>query len=156
MKTLIVVFAAATVAVSVATAGGGWAGRPGSAPPKRGPSGPPPAWLESNASSAWLTYGSYCWTASSGSAACADMIPPANRPDLAVLRVRLGETLRFHLPFIPKEAAITAFSKAPAVPTRMRPARVIQWRPKRLGIFGIDLHASGGSASYVFRLAGPK
>src|SRR5712692_9032663 len=59
---------------------------------------PPPAWAEISRTSLWLAYGSYCWS-EAGKAACADMIPPAQRRDLRVIRARRSRTIVVRLRF---------------------------------------------------------
>ena len=115
-------------------------------PPKPAqPGGPPAAWVESSARSAWLDFGGYCWKTG-----CADYIPPAQRPGLRELRTRIGETLRIHLGFTPKALAARMIGAKNAA--TLRAAAVTIYRVRTLGILDISAKAGAGSVSYVIRL----
>src|SRR5262245_60285680 len=84
-----------------------WAGQPAGAPPKPpNPGAPPPAWIESQAKSAWLDYGNYCWKTS-----CVDMVPPNSRPDLSTFVVLRGRLVRVHLGFAAKSVTASIGNK---------------------------------------------
>ncbi len=129
----------------------GWSGRPSTPPPKApNPGGPPPAWIETQSKSAWLAFGSYCWT-TAGVGACVDMIPPQSRPDLPVFRVARGRTVRVHLGFAAKSASVNVGGRV----VRARLAvnrRVLSWSATRGGILTVFARPSAGDASYVARL----
>ena len=123
-------------------------GPPTSPPPRvTGVAGaPPPAWVEGAGRSVWAAFGSYCWKTT-----CADMLPPATRPDLPRLTVGRGRVVRLHLRFVPRSATVGLVGRKPTA-IRVTGARVISWRA-RLGIVGVYVKGAGGSASYYVRLA---
>jgi len=129
----------------------GWSGRPSTPPPKPpNPGGPPPAWIETQARSAWLAFGSYCWTAA-GVGACVDMIPPQSRPNLPVFRVTRGRTVRVHLGFAATSASVNVGTRV--VRTRLAAKRrIVSWSATRGGILTVFARPSAGDASYVARL----
>jgi hypothetical protein len=123
-----------------------WPGRPASRPP-RPPNGgaPPPAWIETQAKSAWLAYGTYCWNTG-----CVDMIPPQSRPDLPIFGVTRGRTVRVHLGFAAKSISVSLDKtaiRAKLDATR----RIASWSATRGGILTVSARATG-DASYVARL----
>jgi hypothetical protein len=122
-------------------------GPPTSPPPKVAgvQAAPPPAWVEAAGRSVWAAYGSYCWKT-----ACADMLPPALRPDLPRLTVARGGVVRLHLRFVPRSATVGLVGSKPTA-IRVTGARVISWHA-RLGIVGVSVKGAGGSASYYVRL----
>src|SRR5919201_1413034 len=69
-------------------------------------SGPPPAWIETQAGSTWLGFSSYCWT-SGRTGTCADAIAPkcgqAGVPEIPVVG---DETVRTHLGYTPIGASV--------------------------------------------------
>src|SRR5919204_1098641 len=108
----VVVLAAAAITAPAALA---WPGRPSSPPPKApNPGAPPPAWIETQTKSAWLAYGSYCWT-NGGQAACVDMLPPQSRPDLPLIKVARGGVLRVHLALKRPAATLAVAGRRTAV-----------------------------------------
>jgi hypothetical protein len=123
-----------------------WSGPPKTPPPVRPLAGaPPPAWIETRTTAAWLFYGSYCWKTR-----CADLIPPETRPGLPVLTVAQGQTVRVHLGFAATSA--TASIDRDKIPTTFDPkARLLSWSAARAGILTVIARASG-DASYVARL----
>jgi hypothetical protein len=80
----------------------------GAAPPTERPpaldieDGPPPAWIETETGSHWLAYSSYCW-----GTGCIDYVDISSRQDVPLVRVRKGETVRFHLGFDPSKVSLT-------------------------------------------------
>ena len=107
---------------------------------------PPPAWVEAGSRARWLAYGSYCWVT-----VCADMLPPATRPDLPVLP-RQG-AFRIHLAFRPSSLRVRILNGARAGPLVKLPARaVVNWRPTGAGVAVIEARGARGSASYVLRI----
>ena len=138
--------AVAALTIALAVAGAAYAGRP-TAPPPKVPgvaAAPPPAWAESGSRSTWAVFGSYCWKT-----VCADMLPPAGRPDLPVLRAARGALVRLHLGFAPRSAMLTVGGSKPVV---LHPkGTVLTWRA-RAGIADIAVKAAGGSASYLVRI----
>ena len=123
-----------------------WAGRPAGPPPKPpNPGAPPPAWIETQARSAWLAYGSYCWRT-----ACVDMIPSDSRPDLPTFAVKRGTTLRVHLGFAATSITVSLGART-IRPTLDATKRIASWRAVRGGILTVSARGTGG-ASYVARL----
>jgi hypothetical protein len=143
---LVLALLAALVLVPVAL---GWPGRPRTAPPKA-PGGPPPAWIESPARSAWLALGSYCW-ASGGVGKCADMVAPQSRTDLPIVRVARGRTLRVHVGFRAKSLSVSVGGRV--VPARLSSnRRIVSWRATRAGVLTVFARPASGDASYHARL----
>jgi hypothetical protein len=138
-----VVVAALTFAVPAALAWPGAPKAPAPTPPQ--PGAPPPAWIESQAKSAWLFYGSYCWRTT-----CADLIPPETRPGLPVFTVARGQTLRVHLGFATRSATVS-IDRGKVTAKLDSTKRVLSWRAGRAGILTIFARAAG-DASYVARL----
>ena len=138
-----VLLAALAVAVPAALA---WPGRPTKPPPKPpNAGGPPPAWIETQAKSAWLAYGSYCWKT-----ACVDMIPPQSRPDLPAFGVKGGSTVRVHLGY--RATSVTVSLDRRVVRATLDPTRrVVSWRVVRGGLLTVFARAAG-DVSYVTRL----
>jgi hypothetical protein len=139
-----VVLAALSFAVPAAFA---WPGVPKAPPPTPPrPGAPPPAWIETQAKSAWLFYGSYCWKTT-----CADLIPPETRPGLPLFAVLRGQTLRVHLGFAATSA--TASIDRRKVAAKLDASRrIISWSAGRAGILTISARASSGSATYAVQL----
>ena len=139
-----VLLAALSFAVPAAFA---WPGAPKTPPPTPPqPGAPPPAWIETQAKSAWLFYGIYCWKTT-----CADLIPPETRPGLPVFTVLRGQTLRVHLGFAATSATATIDRRK--VTAKLDASRhVVSWSTGRAGILTISARASSGSASYFARL----
>jgi hypothetical protein len=143
VKVRALVLVSAFVAVPAALA---WPGRPAAPPPKPPNAGaPPPAWIETQAKSAWLAYGSYCWKT-----ACVDMLPPQSRPDLPVLAVTRGRTVRIHLGFKAKSVGVSLDKRA--VKAKLDATlRIVSWAATRGGVLTVFARAAG-DASYVARL----
>ncbi len=144
MKTqALTVLAALAVAAPAELA---WPGRPTTPPPKPpNAGGPPPAWVETQANSAWLAYGSYCWKT-----ACVDMIPPQSRPDLPAFVVMRGRTVRVHLGFTAKSVSVSLDKRA--VRAKLDATkRIASWSATRGGMLTVSARAAG-DASYVARL----
>jgi hypothetical protein len=139
----LIVLAALAVAVPAALA---WPGRPTKPPPKPpNAGGPPPAWIEAQATSAWLAYGSYCWKT-----ACVDMIPPQSRPDLPAFGVKRGGTVRVHLGFTAKSVSVSLDKRAIRVKLDAT-RRIASWSATRGGVITVFARTAG-DASYVTRL----
>ncbi len=139
----LVVLAALAVVVPAALA---WPGRPALPPPKPpGAGAPPPAWIEAQAKSAWLAYGSYCWKT-----ACVDMIPPQSRPDLPAFSVKRGGTIRVHLGFTARSVSVSLDKRAIRVKLDAT-KRIASWSATRDGMLTVSARAAG-DASYVARL----
>jgi hypothetical protein len=124
-----------------------WPGRPKADPPQLHQDGPPPAWIETSSRSAWLAYGSYCWTT-----LCVDMIPPAMRKDIPTVSVRRDALVRVHLAFRPSKAQVLVIHGDRTNTYKLRAARVLTWRPRRAGVVLIDARGREGSAAYLLRL----
>jgi hypothetical protein len=139
--------AALAIAVPAALA---WPGQPKTPPPTPPlPVAPPPAWIETQAKSAWLFYGVYCWKMT-----CADLIPPETRPGLPVFIVARQQTLRVHLRLDATAATVSINQRK--VPAKLDArTRIISWSATRGGILTILARAPAGSASYVARLRVP-
>jgi hypothetical protein len=138
----LVLLATLTFGVPAAMA---WPGRPKRPPKAPSADAPPPSWIETQARSAWLAYGSYCWTTT-----CVDMIPPSSRPGLPTFDVTRGKAIRVHLGFSAKSVSLSINTTpigAKLDPTR----RIASWRATRGGILTVFARAAG-DASYVVRL----
>jgi hypothetical protein len=122
------------------------------APTSRRVVAPPPATLRAAGHTFTLAKGSYCWTdPSSGAAACADMIPPPTRTDLARVVVPRGARMTVRLRFVAK--AWTAGLWARKARQTLPPGRTATIVARTSGILTIDITKSaGGSASYLARL----
>jgi hypothetical protein len=124
-----------------------WPGLPMAPPPVRPSSGaPPPAWIESNARSAWLFYGSYCWKTT-----CVDLIPPETRPGLPTFTVAPGHAIRVHLRFAANAATVTVGRRKASTRFTAR-TRTVSWSATRAGIVTVFAKSAAGDASYVARL----
>ena len=143
-RTLVLLLVIAGVVAGTARA---WGGRPATPPPRPAQtSGPPPVWIESRTRSAWLDYDSYCWKT-----ACADYLPPLQRPGLRTLRTSVGAQLRIHFPFRP--TAVTAQVLPAKRPVRLSASRTATYRVRALGILAISVKAASGSAAYLIKLS---
>lgn len=131
----------------VAPSAAAWPGRPPNPPAVQGTTGPPPAWLETPTRSLWLAFSSFCWNT-----VCADYMPPQSRTDLPLLSLRRGANVRLHLAFKPTEVHATTFVGSRFTHTKLRPAKIVLWRPIRSGIVSFDVRAPQGSAAYLVRL----
>jgi hypothetical protein len=139
----LILLSALVIGISPALA---WPGRPAVPPPKAPNLGaPPPAWIEAQARSAWLAFGSYCWKT-----ACVDMIPPSTRPGLPTFVVRRGKVVRVHLGFSAKSIAVSIGKKSLRV-TVDATKRIGSWKVTEGGILTVFARAAG-DASYVARL----
>jgi hypothetical protein len=120
---------------------------PSQAPPATGKlNSPPPAWVETSRGSHWLGYSSFCWGTS-----CVDFIAPrCGEQHTPTLRLRHGETVRFHLGFHPTELGL-AFVGGNGGGVQHRPelSRSPTWQVERAGAFSLFARAQGGDASYV-------
>jgi hypothetical protein len=141
---LVFVFATIAVAVPAALA---WPGAPRTPPPPMPmPGAPPPAWIETQAKSGWLFYGTYCWKT-----ACITLIPPETRPGLPVFAVKRGQVLRVHLGFTATSACVSVDRRK--VSAKLDASRhIVSWSAGRAGILAVSARASAGSPSYVARL----
>ncbi len=115
-------------------------------PPVTEEGGPPPAWIETQSGSAWMAYGRYLWggiSVESARVTCDDSAVP--QLDLAS-----GDTVRFHLEFLPETAELTlgADGSRPEVVT-LEPARVIEWQGDYHGALWLALTAPEGEVAYV-------
>jgi hypothetical protein len=146
MKRRVSVVVVATIAVAVPAALA-WPGAPTTPPPKKPmPGAPPPAWIETEAKSGWLFYGTYCWKT-----ACITLIAPETRPGLPVFAVKRGQVIRVHLGFAARSVTVSVGRrKVPAKLAANR--RIVSWSASRAGILAVAARASGGSPSYVARL----
>jgi hypothetical protein len=142
-RLLSIALAAAAIAVPAALA---WPGPPRTPPPVPPlPGAPPPAWIETQTTRAWLFYGSYCWKTK-----CADLIPPEVRPGLPVFTVARGQTVRVHLPFV-ATSATASIDRRKVAATFDAKSRILSWSAARAGILTVAARATG-DASYVARL----
>lgn len=154
MRRQCLVILLATVAIAAcgadepsATRSGGEANAaPSAAPPKTPtPTGPPPAWLETERGSFWLGYSTFCWGGT-----CADYIAPScDERHVPGITVREGEQVTAHLGFEPREVTLTSF---PAHGQRkLEASRTPSWRVDREGAFSLFTgpEEGGGDASYV-------
>jgi hypothetical protein len=124
-----------------------WPGAPTAAPPTPPSAGAPrPAWIETQAKSAWLFYGSYCWKT-----ICVDLIPPETRPGLPVFSVARGHTVRVHLRITAKSATVSIDRHRVSTNFNAR-TRIVSWPATRAGILTVSTRAAAGDASYVARL----
>jgi hypothetical protein len=165
---------ATVVVVLVLTAGCGsatshdGAGRPASVPSSKAsePAGsrsspevstaPPDAYLETPAGRVKLTLGSYCWSSTnpdgSGVGACADMVPPGMRKDLAEVPLVPGDRVTLMLRFRPtKPIDVTIGGHT----RTFRPAGTVSWMVRETGILSAFMYTAQGDVSYAARLAGP-
>jgi hypothetical protein len=123
-------------------------GQPTSKPPRPAKAGgPPAAWIESTQQSAWLAYGSFCWTTG-----CADYLAPALRAGIRVLYAARGTTVRIHFGFSP-QAVTVGYIKEASPPHPLSPGRVVLWHPRSSGRFELQTHAAQGTASYIGSIA---
>ncbi len=151
MRRSVTALVLATIAVLVLTAA--LEAKPPGKPPRVSGvrAAPPPAWAETVSRARWLAYGSYCW-----STVCADMLPPANRPDLPVLQLPRQGSLRIHLAFRPSSLSVRILEGTKVGPLIKLSARTaVDWRPTRPGVVVIDARGARGSASYLLRLTRP-
>ena len=124
-----------------------WAGPPAAAPPKPATAaGPLPAWAETASRSSWLAYSGYCWKTG-----CADYLPPASRPDLPVLTITRGGSVRFHFGFRPTSVSVTVLGSTTTT-TNLAATQVVTWKPRTAGVFTLALKAPPGSAGYAGRI----
>jgi hypothetical protein len=136
----------AVAALALAPSAGAWAGKPSSPPPVQPmPGAPPPAWIETEARSAWLLYDSYCWRTS-----CVDLIPPETRPGLPVLTVVRGERVRVHFGFA-ATSATASIDRRKIGSTLDAGARALSWRATRAGLLRVTARKAG-DASYAARI----
>ena len=95
------------------------------------PTGPPPAWLETDRGSFWLGHSTFCWK--------------EHVPRIAVSR---GELVTAHLGFERRELTLTSFPAGK--PERITTGGDPVWRVEREGAFSLFAIAKeGGDASYV-------
>lgn len=110
------------------------------------PSGPPPAWLETERGSFWLGYSTFCWGGT-----CADYIAPSCDDERHVPKivVRRGEQVTAHLGFEPREVTLTSFPAHDQQP--LDASREPSWRAEREGAFSLFTGPEdrSGDASYV-------
>lgn len=124
-----------------------WPGVPTTSPPKPPlPGAPPPAWIETQAKSSWLFYGTYCWKTS-----CITLIAPETRPGLPDLAVKRGQILRVHLGFAARSATVR-IGRRKVVSKLAASRRIVFWTADTAGILTVSTRTSGGSPSYVARL----
>jgi hypothetical protein len=141
----LVLGAALALAVPAALA---WPGPPKTATPTPPlPSGsPPPAWIETQAKSAWLFWGTYCWKTT-----CLNLIPPETRPGLPVFTVKRGQPVRVHVGFVATSASVTIDRRK--VRAKLDSSRhIVSWSAGTAGILTVSARAPAGSPSYVARL----
>lgn len=96
------------------------------------PTGPPPAWLETERGSFWLGYSTFCWGGT-----CADYIAPSCDDERHVPRivVREGEGVTAHLGFEPREVTLTLFPANDQ--KRLEVSRNPSWQADRDGAFSL-------------------
>ncbi len=124
-----------------------WPGAPKAPSPTPPSSGaPPPAWIETQAKSAWLYYGSYCWETM-----CVDLIPPETRPGLPTFTVARGRVVRVHLRFLARSATVS-IDRRNVSTSFNADTRTLSWSATRGGILTVFARAAAGDASYVARL----
>jgi len=141
---LAIVVAAGALAAPAALA---WPGPPKTSPPTPPSAGaPPPAWIETQAKSAWLFWGSYCWKTM-----CVDMIPPETRPGLPTFTVARGRLVRVHLRFVAKSAMVSIDKRKVTITFNSR-TRIVSWSAARAGILTVSARATARDASYVARI----
>ena len=157
MSRAVPLLAAAVLAVS---GGCGWSGldsgpesadprhprEPNSPPPEVQPglTAPPPAWVESERSSRWLGYSSYCWEST-----CADFVERScHSRHVPKIALRRGEVVRFHLGFRPRAVRI-AFERPGGGEKKLEAAQVTSWRVDRAGVVSLSARARDGDASYI-------
>jgi hypothetical protein len=146
-RPLFVTAIALAVLAFAAPAALAWPGAPKAPPPTPPSSGaPPPAWIETQAKSAWLFYGSYCWKTM-----CVDLIPPDTRPGLPSFTVARGRIVRVHLRFAARSATVS-IDRRKASSTFNADKRIVSWSATRAGILTVSARGAAGSASYVARL----
>jgi hypothetical protein len=122
---------------------------PGQPPPAIGNlAAPPPAWVETARGSRWLGYSSFCWGTT-----CADFSAPrcGDVGHTPTLRLRRGETVRFHLGFLPVELGLTFFGRDSRLKGyRLALRRTAAWHVDQRGVFSLFARAKAdGDASYV-------
>ncbi|MDP9286005.1 MAG: hypothetical protein M3P41_13780 [Actinomycetota bacterium] len=145
-RLLFTAIAAAALAIAAPPALA-WQGPPKASPPTAPSSGaPPPAWIETQAQSAWLFYGSYCWQTM-----CVDLIPPETRPSLPTFTVVRRRTVRVHLRFVATSATVSIDRRKVSASFNAR-TRIVSWSANRAGILTISARSAAGDASYVARL----
>jgi len=115
-------------------------------PPVTEEGGPPPAWIETPSASEWMSFGRYCWgdvCVESARVTCDDSSVPQ-------LELAPGDTVRFHLEFVPASAELTlgADGSRPEVVT-LEPARVMEWQGDYDGALWLALTADEGEVAYV-------
>ena len=141
-----VVIALAALAFA-APAAPAWPGAPTAPPPTPPSSGaPPPAWIETQAKSAWLFYGSYCWKTM-----CVDLIPPDTRPGLPTFTIARGRIVRVHLRLVARSAGVSIDRRKLSASFNAE-KRILSWSATRAGILTVFARAAAGDASYVARL----
>lgn len=146
MRRFVLVLAAVAAAVVVATAG---AVPPGPPPKVSGAkAAPPPAWVDTGRVQRWLAYSSYCWRTQ-----CVDMILPAGRPDLPIVRVRVGQRLVIHLGFAPRSVIVREVTQAGTGRSwPLAASRTTSWRVRKAAIVLVEAKGAPGSAGYLARL----
>ena len=120
--------------------------RPSAAPPSHvGRNGPPPAWVETEQGSFWLSYSGFCWGNRCVKQGGVLLDSPVSR-----IVVRRGEVVRFHLGFEPRRVTLAV---GPARGVRLQPARTMSWQVDRGGVVSRQVYAARGSVGYVATFA---
>jgi len=124
----------------------GPSGGPPEEPPTPEERGPPPAWIETPAASAWMSFGRYCWgdvCVESVQVTCEDSSVP--QLDLAA-----GDAVRFHLDFEPDTAELTlgADGNRPEVVT-LEPARTMEWQGDYDGALWLAVTSGQDEVAYM-------
>jgi hypothetical protein len=86
--------------------------------PRHSSSGPPPAWIETQAGSYWLGHSSWCWEhAANGNRrinVCADMVAPkCSQESVPNISVAKDETVRAHLGYTRNDASYVGCGALP-------------------------------------------
>jgi hypothetical protein len=120
----------------------------GPPPPTVGGYVPPPAWVETERGSFWLSHSGFCW-----GNRCVKMAGRLGPGALPPVLVRKGDVVRFHLGFRARRVLLSV-GRRDAV--RLRPGRTTSWRVEQGGVVSLYAYAArGGSAGYfaVFKQA---
>jgi hypothetical protein len=121
--------------------------------------GPPPAWVETEHGAYWLGFSSYCFE----DYCFEDVAPTCEAEDVPKVRVRSGETVRFHLRFKPTEVLLEFLSTrilhpySESVVTRregLDAGTAVDWRVDTTGLTSLVATGPQGEVNYVSCLLG--
>jgi hypothetical protein len=127
------------------------------APPPGGSGGPPAAWVETSHGDRWLGFGGGCWAASAAAPPMCALVPPT-APGMPRIRMRAGETVIFHLGFVPTgvvglrgnirtSGTRTLLGRA----YRLGASEVVRWTVRgRSGRAQLSAPAAQGGPAYLF------